>query len=178
MKHHPLLTIMLVLLASTSCTRSTIDLSGEWEFAMGESPVYDDHVSLPGSMLTNDKGYDVTVNTRWTGSTYDSSYYYSPQLARYREQGNVKFPFFLTPKKYYVGHAWYRRTVRVPESWEGRPVTLYLERPHIETTLYVNGQRVDHQISLSTPHQYDVTEYVTFGADNELAICVYILMIT
>ena len=140
---------------------------------MGESPVYDDHVSLPGSMLTNDKGYDVTVNTRWTGSTYDSSYYYSPQLARYREQGNVKFPFFLTPKKYYVGHAWYRRTVRVPESWEGRPVTLYLERPHIETTLYVNGQRVDHQISLSTPHQYDVTEYVTFGADNELAICVY-----
>lgn len=173
MKHHPLLTIMLVLLASTSCTRTTIDLSGEWEFAMGESPVYDDHVSLPGSMLTNDKGYDVTVNTRWTGSTYDSSYYYSPQLARYREQGNVKFPFFLTPKKYYVGHAWYRRTVRVPESWEGRPVTLYLERPHIETTLYVNGQRVDHQMSLSTPHQYDVTEYVTFGADNELAICVY-----
>jgi hypothetical protein len=52
-------------------------------------------------------------------------------------------------------------------------VTLYLERPHIETTLLVNGREVGHQMSLSTPHQYDITEYVTFGADNELAICVY-----
>ena len=173
MKHYPFLTLLCVLLAATSCTRITIDLSGEWEFAMGEQPVYDDRVSLPGSMLTNDKGHDVTVDTRWTGSTYDSSYYYSPQLARYREQGNVKYPFFLTPDKYYVGHAWYRRTVRVPDSWEGRPVTLYLERPHIETTLYVNGREVGHQMSLSTPHQYDITQYVTFGEDNELAICVY-----
>lgn len=140
---------------------------------MGDVPEWNDHITLPGSMLTGGKGHDVTVDTRWTGSTYDSSYYYSPQLARYREEGNVKFPFFLTPDKYYVGNAWYRRTVRVPEVWEGRPVTLYLERPHIETTLYVNGREVGHQMSLSTPHQYDITEYVTFGEDNELAICVY-----
>lgn len=140
---------------------------------MGDVPEWNDHITLPGSMLTGGKGHDVTVDTRWTGSTYDSSYYYSPQLARYREDGNVKYPFFLTPDKYYVGHAWYRRTVRVPDAWEGRPVTLYLERPHIETTLYVNGREVGHQMSLSTPHQYDITEYVTFGEDNELAICVY-----
>lgn len=156
-----------------SCTRTTIDLSGEWQFSMGDVPEWNDHITLPGSMLTGGKGHDVTVDTRWTGSTYDSSYYYSPQLARYRENGNVKYPFFLTPDKYYVGHAWYRRTVRVPDAWEGRPVTLYLERPHIETTLYVNGREVGHQMSLSTPHQYDITEYVTFGEDNELAICVY-----
>lgn len=156
-----------------SCTRTTIDLSGEWQFSMGDVPEWNDHITLPGSMLTGGKGHDVTVDTRWTGSTYDSSYYYSPQLARYREDGNVKYPFFLTPDKYYVGHAWYRRTVRVPDAWEGRPVTLYLERPHIETTLYVNGREVGHQMSLSTPHQYDITEYVTFGEDNELAICVY-----
>lgn len=156
-----------------SCTRTTIDLSGEWQFSMGDVPEWNDHITLPGSMLTGGKGHDVTVDTRWTGSTYDSSYYYSPQLALYREDGNVKYPFFLTPDKYYVGHAWYRRTVRVPDAWEGRPVTLYLERPHIETTLYVNGREVGHQMSLSTPHQYDITEYVTFGEDNELAICVY-----
>ncbi len=156
-----------------SCTRTTIDLSGEWQFSMGDVPEWNDHITLPGSMLTGGKGHDVTVDTRWTGSTYDSSYYYSPQLARYREDGNVKYPFFLTPDKYYVGHAWYRRTVRVPDAWEGRPVILYLERPHIETTLYVNGREVGHQMSLSTPHQYDITEYVTFGEDNELAICVY-----
>lgn len=173
MKHSLHLILCGLFLMAASCTRTTMDLSGEWQFAMGEQPVYDDHIILPGSMLTGGKGHDVTADTRWTSSTYDSSYYYSPQLARYREEENVKFPFFLTPDKYYVGHAWYRRTVRVPDAWEGRPVTLYLERPHIETTLYVNGREVGHQMSLSTPHQYDVTEYVAFGEDNELAICVY-----
>lgn len=159
--------------ALAACTRTTIDLSGEWQFAMGEQPVYDDCITLPGSMLTNGKGHDIAVNTRWTGSTYDSSYYYSPQLARYREEGNVKFPFFLTPDKYYVGYAWYRKQVRVPSAWKGRPVTIFLERPHIETTLWVNGHEVGHQMSLSTPHQYDVSEYINFGADNEIALCIY-----
>lgn len=173
MKQLPLLCLSYVLMLLAACTRTTIDLSGEWQFSMGDVPEFTDRITLPGSMLTNGKGYDVTVDTRWTGSTYDSSYYYSPHLARYREEGNVKYPFFLTPDKYYVGNAWYRRTVRVPSAWEGRPVTLYLERPHIETTLFVNGREVGHQMSLSTPHQYDISEYVAYGDDNELVICVY-----
>ena len=167
------LCILWCVCALAACTRTTIDLSGEWQFAMGEQPVYDDCITLPGSMLTNGKGHDIAVNTRWTGSTYDSSYYYSPQLARYREEGNVKFPFFLTPDKYYVGYAWYRKQVRVPSAWKGRPVTIFLERPHIETTLWVNGHEVGHQMSLSTPHQYDISEYINFGADNEIALCIY-----
>ena len=61
MKHYPFLTLLCVLLAATSCTRITIDLSGEWAFAMGEQPVYDDRVSLPGSMPTNGKGHDVAM---------------------------------------------------------------------------------------------------------------------
>ena len=165
--------ILWCVCALAACTRTTIDLSGEWQFAIGEQPVYDDCITLPGSMLTNGKGHDIAVNTRWTGSTYDSSYYYSPQLARYREEGNVKFPFFLTPDKYYVGYAWYRKQVRVPSAWKGRPVTIFLERPHIETTLWVNGHEVGHQMSLSTPHQYDISEYINFGADNEIALCIY-----
>ena len=67
------LSILWCVCALASCTRTTIDLSGEWQFAMGEQPVYDDCITLPGSMLTNGKGYDIAVNTRWTGSTYDSS---------------------------------------------------------------------------------------------------------
>lgn len=167
------LVAVCVMVLMTSCTRRTIDLSGEWQFGIGDVPQFDDRIILPGSMLTNGKGYDVTVDTRWTGSTYDSSYYYSPMLEKYRKTGNVKFPFFLTPDKYYVGNAWYRRTVYVPRGWEGHPVTLYLERPHIETTLFVNGKEIGHQMSLSTPHQYDLTNYVTYGEENEIIICVY-----
>ncbi|MBO7661083.1 MAG: hypothetical protein J6S65_06110, partial [Bacteroidaceae bacterium] len=52
--------------------QQVIDLAGVWSFAMNDQPVYDDYVMLPGSMLTNDKGNDVNVNTQWTSSLYDS----------------------------------------------------------------------------------------------------------
>ena len=174
MKNKKIYFVLLgIVIGLTSCTRTTIDLAGEWQFAMGDEPTYNDCIELPGSMLTNGKGHDVSLSTRWTGSTYDSSYYYSPQLEAYRKEGNLKFPFFLTPDKYYVGNAWYSRKVHVPNNWKGGPVTLFLERPHIETTLFVNGQEVGHQMSLSAPHQYDISNYVDFGQDNVIELRIY-----
>jgi hypothetical protein len=130
-------------------------------------------VMLPGSMLTNDKGVPVSVKTQWTGSLYDSSYYFNPYMERYRREGEMKFPFFLTPERHYVGNAWYERSFIVPKSWRGRNVVLYLERPHIETTITVNGREVGHQTSLSVPHVYDVTPYINYGKENMLSIKVY-----
>lgn len=159
--------------AQAAVDPETIDLSGRWEFGVGTSEVYDDSIDLPGSMQTNGKGNDVTAHTVWTGSTYDSSYYFNPFMEKYRMEGNVKYPFFLTPNKHYVGRAWYRRKVSIPQSWSKERVWLFLERPHIETTVYVNGRKVGHQMSLSTPHEYDITDYVRIGKENEIAISVY-----
>lgn len=150
-----------------------IDLSGEWDFGYGETKVYDDVINLPGSMLTNGKGREVDADTKWTGSLYDLSYYHRDDMATYRQKGNIKFPFFLTPDKEYVGNAFYRRYVDVPEDWKGRRVELLLERPHIETCLYVNGDSVGHDMSLSTPHLYDVTKYLQYGKRNEIELKVY-----
>lgn len=165
-----LFTIHSALFASS---QEVISLSGSWQFALGDSTKYKDYVLLPGSMQTNGQGFPVTVNTRWTGSLYDSSYYFNPYMEKYRQEGNMKFPFFLTPEKHYVGGAWYRRSVYVPESWKKRHVTLYLERPHIETTVYVNGQKVGSDNSLSTPHLFDVTDYIQLGARNTIEVFVY-----
>lgn len=151
----------------------TIGLSGEWDFATGTMPDYREKITLPGSMLTNGKGDDVSVRTRWVGSLYDSSYYFNPAMEKYRVEGQMKFPFFLTPAKHYVGTAWYRRTVSVPRNWKGHSVTLSLERPHIETTVFVNGHAVGRDSSLSVPHEFDLTQYVDFGRDNEIAIRIY-----
>ncbi|MDE6144093.1 MAG: beta-glucuronidase, partial [Muribaculaceae bacterium] len=151
----------------------TIDLSGEWDFGYGDTKVYDDRIQLPGSMLTNGKGNDVDASTKWTGSLYDMSYYFRDDLAPYREKGNVKFPFFLTPGKEYVGDAYYHRKVRIPSDWKGKRVVLSLERPHIETTLYVNGKEVGHRMSLSTPHEYDITDFMKAGKENEIELKIY-----
>lgn len=163
----------IVMLGMSSFAQQSIDLAGTWKFSVGETANYDDTVTLPGSMLTNGKGNDVSVSTRWTGSLYDSSYYFNPYMAKYRVEGRMKFPFFLTPDKHYVGKAWYMRTVDVPKSWKKQRVILYLERPHIETTVYVNDQEAGHQMSLSAPHQYDVTRFIKPGKQNKIAICVY-----
>ena len=76
-------------------------------------------------------------------------------------------------KGHYVGNAWYRRYVYIPKEWSDQRITLFLERPHIETTVFVNGREVGHQLSLSVPHRYDVTKYVRKGERNEIAIRVY-----
>jgi hypothetical protein len=170
------------LWAATLQAQQIVNLEGIWEFAIGDttlakgSPLrtkYHDYVSLPGSMLTNDKGNPVSLTTPWTGSLYDSSFYFNPRMEAYRQAGNIKFPFFLTPSKHYVGAAWYRKRVYVPKDWKGQRITLFLERPHIETTVYVNGHEVGHQMSLSTPHRYDVSKYIKAGKNNDIAIRVY-----
>ena len=160
----------LLLFALPILAQQRIDLSGKWQFrSERESGV----VSLPGSMLTNGKGDVVSVHTKWTGSLYDSSYYFNPYMERYRKAGEMKFPFFLTPDRHYTGNAWYERTVIVPKAWKNQTVKLYLERPHIETTIMVNGQKAGHQMSLSVPHEYDITPYIIYGAENKLCIQVY-----
>lgn len=170
-------TILSIAILSSAATIAVadnkIDLSGQWQFGYGDTPVYNDVIQLPGSMLTNGKGHDVDTKTKWTGSLYDMSYYYADMYAPYRESNNIKFPFFLTPDKEYVGNAYYSKTVHIPADWKGKRVLLHLERPHIETTLTVNGNEVGHQMSLSTPHEFDITEYVTPGKDNQFEIKVY-----
>jgi hypothetical protein len=160
--------------------QEVINLEGAWDFTLehdGQSPKFsdpwDDYVMLPGSMLTNGKGNPVNTKTQWTGSLYDSSFYFNPYMEKYRQEGQMKFPFFLTPAYHYVGAAWYRKSVYVPKDWEDRRITLFLERPHIETTVYINGRKVGHQNSLSTPHRYDVTKYIRMGEKNEVIIRVY-----
>ncbi|MBO4906613.1 MAG: beta-glucuronidase [Bacteroidaceae bacterium] len=170
---------MISAVAAGVQAQDTIDLSGEWLFMMdcnnGQEPPkrFDDNIILPGSMLTNGKGKAVDVNTEWVGSLYDSSYFFNPYMARYREQSNFKVPFFLTPSKHYVGTAWYQREIIVPKSWRGHEVTLTLERPHIETTVWVNGKLVGHEMSLSSPHQFSVTPYIRFGRKNVVSIRIY-----
>jgi len=156
-----------------SVAQDIVNLEGAWDLSLGDSTHYNDYVFLPGSLLTNGKGDKVTVNTQWTGSLYDSSYYFNPYMKQYQVEDNIKFPFFLTPEYHYVGNAWYKRSIYVPEDWSGKRVTLFLERAHIETTVFVNGREVGHEMSLSTPHRFDVTKYIKAGRRNTIAICVY-----
>lgn len=167
MKHRLYVAGLLALMAPLGLSAQTkLDLSGQWQSTMGE-------VKLPGSLLTNGKGDELSIDTKWTGSLYDSSFYFNPYMAKYRERGRMKFPFFLTPNRHYVGQVTYTKRIAVPKAWRRKRVVLFFERPHIETTVTVNGREVGHQMSLNTPHVFDVTAFVRPGQDNEIAVRVY-----
>lgn len=165
--------LYLLLVCCALNAQKSIDLSGEWGFSIdhldkGEQERWflrlpDDRINLPGSMPEKLKGDKVTAATQWTGSLYDSSYYYNPYMEKYRKEGNIKFPFFLTPDRHYVGVAWYQKEVDIPDDWKGERIVLFLERPHIETTLWINGRKAGTQNSLCVPHEYDITRYVRPG---------------
>ena len=171
----------LVLFCTSVVTlaQSSLSVSGNWQFQIDQNDIgvnekwynkdLKDNILMPGSMTERLKGDDISVKTRWIGSLYDSSFFYNPYMEKYRKEGDMKLPFFLTPDKHYVGIAWYRKLVTVPKQWEGRRIVLYLERPHIETTLWVNGKKAGSRNSLTTAHIYDITSYVRSGK-NILAI--------
>ncbi|MDO4163238.1 MAG: beta-glucuronidase [Bacteroides sp.] len=175
MKKKPLLIILLLyaLALDVVAQNHSLSLAGQWKFRIDREDVgvtekwfaktLDDHINLPGSMPERLKGDDVTARTRWTGSLYDSSYYFNPYMEKYRIDGQVKLPFFLTPDKHYVGVAWYQKEVTVPADWKGERIQLFLERPHIETTIWVNRKQVGMQNSLCVPHVYDLTASVAPG---------------
>src|SRR5215831_6209752 len=152
---------------------NTIDLAGDWQFGIDSldrgvnerwyEKNLDDNIHLPGSMLTNRKGNEVTADTKWTGGIWDSTWYKSSDFAKYRRAGNVKVPFWLQPLKYYVGAAWYKRKVTIPQDWKNKYIELFFERCHWESTLWVDSQRVGMQNALSAPHVYNLSDLLTPG---------------
>ena len=69
-----------------------LSLAGTWRFRIDSldkglaekwfSQTLTDQIKLPGSMAGNLKGNDITLKTKWTGSIYDSSWYYNPRMAK------------------------------------------------------------------------------------------------
>ncbi len=76
----------------------------------------------------------------------------------------------------YEGKAWYEKTVTIPESWRGQRVTLYLERPHWQSEVSLDGKPAGTRDSLATPHVYDLgspapgTHRLTICIDNTYRI--------
>ena len=170
---------LILFLVLTGCTSQKtyipekLSLAGEWKFRIDSldqgieqqwfTGEFSETVKLPGSMAENGKGYDVTVNTDWTGDIVDKSYFTDKKFERYRQPGNIKIPFWLKPVKYYKGPAWYQKDVEIPAGWSGKRVVLFLERCHWESTVYVNDVKAGSQNSLSTPHEYDLTDLLGPG---------------
>jgi hypothetical protein len=179
---------ILILSTFYACRQGSdpsIDLSGEWTVRLDKHDVgiseewfresFEDKAMLPGSLAENGLGDDISINTVWTSNIIDSAWYFAEKYARYREEGNIKIPFWLQPVKRYVGAAWYQKNVNIPQNWERKHVVLHLERAHWETRIWIDKQEIGLQNYLATPHAHwmngllDPGEHtITIRVDNRI----------
>lgn len=169
---HTIILLMTICVTFQNCKndeKAYLDLSGTWNFRIdsldqGEKEEWfklnlEDSISLPGSMPENGKGNDISVKTNWTGNMWnDSLWYKSEEMKKYRQEGNVKVSFWLSPVKDYKGPAWYQKKITIPQSWEGKNIVLFLERAHWESTVWVDDEKLGMQNSLATAHNYNLGE--------------------
>ena len=167
----------------------TLDLSGTWRFALDPADTGMDErwyqnplsqkIQLPGSLQSQGMGDEITLETPWVGNIIDPSYFEDAKYEPYRRPDNIKIPFWLQPEKYYAGAAWYQREIEIPTDWSGQRVVLTLERPHWETTVWLDDRRIGSNNSLATAHVYDLgagiapgTHRLTIRVDNRVIIAV------
>ncbi len=128
-----------------------VDLSGQWQFQLDPDDVgieeqwFDqglgDTIELPATTAAAGKGRASTVELNLEAET----------LKR------------LVQRHPYLGAAWYRRSVVLPEGWTREGTILYLERVLWESRVWINGHPVGNETSLSTPHRYDIGTFLREG---------------
>lgn len=135
---------------------TAINLSGEWELCLDslnsgdiDQLKFDLKVNLPG-----------TLDEAGIGKANKML----PEMKR-------EVMLHLQRKHEYIGKAWYRNTIVIPESTKGMQAILKLERVLWKSSVYVDGKLVGSENSLSVPHQYDLTTMLSPG-EHQLMICV------
>ncbi|NOR34020.1 MAG: beta-galactosidase, partial [Bacteroidales bacterium] len=169
-------TVLLLLVILVSCHQEKelyIDLSGEWNVCLDRDDLgftklrnnacFTETVTLPGSLVENGLGDEISMSTQWTGQIVDSSWHNAEKYAAYREEGNIKIPFWLQPELKYLGAAWFQKEVIIPENWSNKNIMLQLERPHWETRVWIDDQEIGMQNSLATPHSYRLNTHLKPG---------------
>lgn len=151
-----LATFPLFASASTQ-PRIVIDLNGEWSFDQTEKAFppkkYTRKIPVPGLV-----------------------HLATPKISQYgkffRTDNEIESvnSFNFLERQYTPMYNWYSRKVRIDSSLEGKKIILNILKSQYVTTVYVNGYIAGRAIECYTPLKFNISEFVRFGADNEIVI--------
>lgn len=142
------------VLSFFSCRQQTdkIFLDGEWQFALDPEDIgvsqqwhvtnFTEAIQLPGTTDAASKGIPNDLQPAIT----------KPQILH------------LTRKNSYIGAAWYKKEVAIPENWKGKEIILTLERVIWETSVWVDEKEIkEKEESLIAPHYFNLSSYLSPG---------------
>lgn len=158
--------VLTLSFAPASFANGSISLAGPWRFELDRSDTgvteewfkrnLRQRISLPGVLQAQGYGDEISTKTPWVLSLYDRNWTLRDEFKAYLEPGKVKVPFLSQPPRHYLGAAWYQRDIYIPPNLQGRRIVLSLERPHWETTVWLDGQKIGSQKSLVAQHIHDL----------------------
>jgi beta-galactosidase len=146
----------------------TVSLAGSWRFALDRGDVgtseqwfardLADKITLPGVLQAQGYGDEIRTDTPWVVGLGDAWWKLQPESLRahFSQPGKVEVPFLSQPPRHYLGAAWYQREIEISDAWQGKRVHLLLERPHWETTVWVDDRKIGSDRSLVAPHEFDL----------------------
>jgi len=164
----PIGLILISIFACQSARANPISLDGLWRFELdpvdaGIQQQWFNRplrypIRMPGILQSQlfSNGNEISTETPWVLSLYDRYWYLRDDYKPYTERGNVKVPFLSQPRRHYLGAAWYQRDIEIQRYMQGRRVVLTLERPHWETTVWIDDRKIGSDRSLVAPHVYDL----------------------
>ncbi|HKY43070.1 MAG TPA: discoidin domain-containing protein [Pyrinomonadaceae bacterium] len=178
--------IILIVLLSLAplCSARPIRLDGIWRFTIDSNDSGErlelfkarlpHSIKLPGTLQAQNIGYPIMTGIPWVLSLYDRFWYLRDDYKDYTQPGKVKVPFLSQPPVHFIGVAWYQRDIDIFQHQTARRFVLTLERPHWETTVWLNGKKIGSDRSLVAPHVYELgtltpgRHQITIRVDNRM----------
>jgi beta-galactosidase/beta-glucuronidase len=138
-----------------------IDISGEWMVKLDPENVGED----AGWYSTQLEGESIKLPTTLDEAGIGTPNSLKPELNNYVLS-------HLTRKHSYTGKAWYQRQVSIPADWQGKTISLKLERVLWTSEIWIDDKKIPViQESLITPHYFELSDYLTPG-DHTITILV------
>lgn len=137
-----------------------IDLSGKWLFSRDEAKVGVTEKWFNGKLKTPGTGPSEIV----LPGTTDEAKAGIPNPEKPNLDG-------LYRPDIYTGAAWYQREIDIPDSWKGKHISLFLERNHWVTHVWIDGKDFGTKDNLISPQTYDMGIDIKPGK-HRLTICV------
>jgi hypothetical protein len=139
--------------------REEICLNGAWRFQA------DNDTTVPGDELPSLAGWEempIKIPSPWNVNSFSM---------REKVQGGdfVAYPSY--PKEWEeVRAAWMMKSTNVPKEWEGKQILLHFGAVSGRMVVYVNGKPAGEGFDIFFAQQFDVTEFVKFGAENQILV--------
>ena len=160
----------------------SLDLAGKWRLRLDASdqgissnwpatPIKgDDCITLPNTTDLAGYGFELNTNTMLHAAPFPVTTRFPgvQEPARADEHG------YLVRRHLYVGPAWYEREVLVPATWEGKPISLRIERAMWKSDVWVDGRKLSSSDSLVAEHRHELgtlspgTHRLTVRVDNRM----------